>query len=61
MLVLEINTIATYLRTTRSTYLYLWTGLIMLISLFYFFFYIFLFIPCDRLSWLSVSFLLHVK
>jgi len=28
----------------------------MLIS----FFFTFLFIPCDRLSWLSVSFLLHV-
>jgi len=27
----------------------------------FFFFYIFLFIPCGRLSWLSVSFLLHVK
>ena len=36
------------------------TGPIMLISLFLFFIVIFLFIPCRRLSWLSVSFLLQV-
>jgi len=39
-----------------------WTGLITLISLFLDFFLLhFLFIPCVRLRWLSVSFLLHVK
>ena len=36
------------------------TGLITLIGLFFFSF-TFLFVPCDRLNWLSVSFLLHVK
>ena len=34
---------------------------IMLISLFLVSHYNFLFIPCGRLSWLPVSFLLHVK
>jgi len=31
------------------------------ISLFFLFILHFLFVPCGRLSWLSVSFLLHVK
>jgi len=34
-------------------------GLVM--SFFLFLILIFLFIPCGRLSWLPVSFLLHVK
>ena len=38
-----------------------WTGIITLISLFLVFILHFLFVPCGRLSWLSVSFLLHVK
>jgi len=39
------------------------TGLIMLLGLFLvcFFFFNFLFVPCGGLSWLHVSFLLHVK
>jgi len=36
-------------------------GPIMLISLFLVCYFNFLFIPCGRLSWLPVSFLLHVK
>ena len=38
-----------------------WTGPIMLIVLFLVSHFNFLFIPCGRLSWLPVSFLLHVK
>ena len=38
-----------------------WTGPIMLIVLFSVSHLIFLFIPCGWLSWLHVSFLLHVK
>ena len=38
-----------------------WTGLTTLISLFLVFFIHFLFIPYSRLSWWSVSLLLHVK
>jgi len=38
-----------------------WTGPIMLIILFLVSHCIFLFIPCGGLSWLPVSFLLHVK
>ena len=38
-----------------------WIGPIMLIILFLVSHFNFLFIPCGRLSWLPVSFLLHVK
>jgi len=38
-----------------------WTGPITLIILYLVSHFIFLFIPCGRLSWLPVSFLLHVK
>jgi len=38
-----------------------WTRLIMLINLFLVFLLHFLLVPCGRLSWLPVSFLLHVK
>jgi len=38
-----------------------WTGPIMLIILFLVLHFNFLFVPCGRLSWLPVSFLLHVK
>ena len=38
-----------------------WTGSIMLIVLFLVSHFIFLFVPCGGLSWLPVSFLLHVK
>ena len=38
-----------------------WTGPIMIIVLFLVSYFNFLFVPCGRLSWLPVSFLLHVK
>ena len=38
-----------------------WTGPIMLIVLFLVLHFYFLFVPCGGLSWLHVSFLLHVK
>ena len=38
-----------------------WTGPIMLIVLFLVSHFNFLFVPCGELSWLPVSFLLHVK
>jgi len=38
-----------------------WTGLIMLIVLFLVSHFNFLFVQCGGLSWLPVSFLLHVK
>jgi len=38
-----------------------WTGSIMLIILFLVSHFNFLFVPCGGLSWLPVSFLLHVK
>jgi len=38
-----------------------WTGPTMLIGLFLVSHFNFLFVPCGRLSWLPVSFLLHVK
>jgi len=38
-----------------------WTGPIMLIVLFLVSHFNFLFVPCGGLSWLTVSFLLHVK
>ena len=38
-----------------------WTGPIMFIVLFLVLYFNFLFVPCGGLSWLPVSFLLHVK
>ena len=38
-----------------------WTGPIMLIVIFLVSHFNFLFVPCGRLSWLPVSFLLHVE
>ena len=54
------------LTTTQASTIYLimclaWTGLFTLISLFLVSRFNFLFVPCGGLSWLPVSFLLHVK
>jgi len=58
----EVLQKARYINTLNFTfYLYLWTGPNTLIILFLASHFNFLFIPCGRLSWLRVSFLLHVK
>jgi len=49
------------LPTGLPSWQWYWTGPIMLIVLFLVSHFNFLFVPCDGLSWLPVSFLLHVK
>ena len=49
-----------HIQTTVPTFYHL-LSLFLFFLIFSFFFYIFCLFPCSTLSWLSVSFLLHVK